>query len=365
MSFGQPGGYQRNSNFELFRIILMFLIIAHHYTVNSGLTELYDFNEITGNMIFLQIFGMFGKTAINCFTLITGYFMINSHLSVIKVLKMYLEVKFYYFLFYIVFLLTGYEVFSFKGLIKTAFSVVYESGNLYTGTLIVFYLSIPFINILAKGLTKRQHQALLALLIVYFTVFSTFFKHETFDFIGWMMAMYLIGGYISLYKDKVFDNRAYAFIGLAISVIFMISSILVIDFVGSRFDVKAYYYFLSDSHKFLALSCSLSAFLVFKNVHIRRSKLINTVAASTFGVLLIHTNSNSMRSFLWRNLFHNTSFYGSNYLFLHAFCAVIGTYIVCFLIDIIRIKLIEEPLFNRIMQLKWIKTATRAVSETQ
>lgn len=53
-------GGERSSNFELFRIILMLLIIAHHYTVNSGLTQLYNFEDITANMIFLQIFGMFG-----------------------------------------------------------------------------------------------------------------------------------------------------------------------------------------------------------------------------------------------------------------------------------------------------------------
>ena len=28
----------RSSNLELFRIITMFLIVAHHYVVNSGLT---------------------------------------------------------------------------------------------------------------------------------------------------------------------------------------------------------------------------------------------------------------------------------------------------------------------------------------
>ena len=30
---------QRNSNLELYRIIVMLAIVAHHYVVNSGLTE--------------------------------------------------------------------------------------------------------------------------------------------------------------------------------------------------------------------------------------------------------------------------------------------------------------------------------------
>lgn len=59
------GERQRDSNFELFRIVLMLLIIAHHYVVNSGFSKLYDFDNITGNMIFLQLFGFGGKIGIN------------------------------------------------------------------------------------------------------------------------------------------------------------------------------------------------------------------------------------------------------------------------------------------------------------
>lgn len=40
------------------------------------------------------------------------------------------------------------------------------------------------------------------------------------------------------------------------------------------------------------------AFLMFKNIQIPYNKGINTVAASTFGVLLIHANSDAMRKWL-------------------------------------------------------------------
>lgn len=62
----------RSSNLELMRIILMLIIIAHHYVVNSGITACFNFSNITANMIFLQIFGMGGKIAINAFVMITG-----------------------------------------------------------------------------------------------------------------------------------------------------------------------------------------------------------------------------------------------------------------------------------------------------
>ena len=72
----------RDSNLELYRIITMMLIIAHHYVVNSGLTSvdgvLYT-NPTSWRTLFLLTIGAFGKTGINCFLMITGYFMCKSY----------------------------------------------------------------------------------------------------------------------------------------------------------------------------------------------------------------------------------------------------------------------------------------------
>ena len=74
----------RDSNIELFRIITMFFIVAHHYVVNSGLT-LDDgpiaANPLSANSIFLLLFGAWGKIGINCFVMITGYFMCKSNIT--------------------------------------------------------------------------------------------------------------------------------------------------------------------------------------------------------------------------------------------------------------------------------------------
>ena len=88
-------GKSRSSNLELLRIVAMLLIIAHHFVVNSGVTNCYDFSHITPNMVFLQLWGMWGKTAINVFVMISGYFMCTSKLTVKRFGKVYLEAKFY------------------------------------------------------------------------------------------------------------------------------------------------------------------------------------------------------------------------------------------------------------------------------
>ena len=103
-------------------------------------------------------------------------------------------------------------------------------------------------------------------------------------------------------------------------------------------------------------------FLVFKNIKIPNNKLINKLAASTFGILLIHTNSATMRSFLWETVFKNVKMYTENYLILHAIGAVLMVYFVCLLLDCIRISFIEKPLFAQINESKALQKIENIVN---
>ena len=89
---------KRDSNLELFRCITMLLIVAHHYVVNSGLLSLESpvWNKPTSwQTIFLLDFGAFGKTGINCFLLITGYYMCKSSITPRKYFRLLAQIYFY------------------------------------------------------------------------------------------------------------------------------------------------------------------------------------------------------------------------------------------------------------------------------
>ena len=81
----------RSSNFELLRILMILGIIAHHYVVNSGITENYDMTFLSKTMFFLQCFGFSGKAMINGFLLLTGYFMCLQTLTFQKILRLFAE----------------------------------------------------------------------------------------------------------------------------------------------------------------------------------------------------------------------------------------------------------------------------------
>ncbi len=86
---------QRDSNLELFRCITMLLIVAHHYVVNSGLISsggpVWE-NPCSWRSLFLLIFGAWGKTCINCFVLITGYYMCKSAITARKFVRLFAEI---------------------------------------------------------------------------------------------------------------------------------------------------------------------------------------------------------------------------------------------------------------------------------
>ena len=92
---------QRQSNIELYRIIVMLSIVAHHYVVNSGVwAQIGDLSLF--KRLFMFSFGAWGKVGINSFVLITGYFMCKQNISFKKWFALFGEVAFYNIVIYII-----------------------------------------------------------------------------------------------------------------------------------------------------------------------------------------------------------------------------------------------------------------------
>ena len=91
---------QRNTNLELLRIIAMLLIIAHHFVVQGIRGN--PFITTNPNTYVLYFLSMFGKLGVVIFILITAYFMIESKITLRKLLVLGGEVYFYSFIFLVI-----------------------------------------------------------------------------------------------------------------------------------------------------------------------------------------------------------------------------------------------------------------------
>lgn len=339
---------QRNSNLELYRIIVMLLIVAHHYVVNSGLMDVMREDPFSGKSLFLYWFGMWGKIGINCFVLITGYFMCQSCITVRKFLKLLLQIVFYKIVIYAIFVLSGYEALSLKGLLKL--SPITGVSNDFVGCFLLFYLCIPFLNILINNLTKRQHQLLLALSLTIYTLMGSVPKfYVEMNYVTWFCILYFIASYIRFYGlFPQFGYRTWGKFSLASIIFSMLSVFICLWKCNILNNNYLAYYFVMDSNKVLAVITAVCVFMYFKDLPIRYSPFINTVGASTFGVLLIHANSDTMRQWLWRDTLENVGWYSSDYLVLHAVSSVTLIFILCAAIDYARNRWLERSLFRYI-----------------
>lgn len=113
------------------------------------------------------------------------------------------------------------------------------------------------------------------------------------------------------------------------------------------------YYFVVDCNKIFAVTIATSLFMLFMNIEIKNSVIINTISASTFGVLMIHANSINMHNWLWNVLLRNRMYYNSEFIYIHAFGSVMTVFAVCSVIDIIRIRFIERTFLHRLEKYEW------------
>lgn len=349
------GGVNRSSNLELYRIICMCMIVAHHCVVNSGLISVDPItHQIVGPLgenptdiknLLLWAFGMWGKTGINCFLMITGYFMCKSTITLRKFIKLIMWILTYKIVIYAVFLGCGYESPSLKSTIRALMPVWGFNSN-FGSCFIGFWLTIPFWNILIKNMNKRQHETLLLLLLGMYTVLGSVPKfHITFNYVTWFGVIYLIASYVRLYPHPLIHNKRFWMHMTFLTVFMAIFSMVLMSYL---FGSKNPMFFVSDSNKILAVAVAVSSFLWFKNMNLSYNRFINVIGASTFGVLLIHANSDTMRQWLWKDVVDCIGHYNLPPLQLICYFSawVILIFAVCTLIDRIRIKTIEEPFFK-------------------
>lgn len=347
----------RDSNLELYRIVTMLLIIAHHFVVNSGILNKVFENPLSSNSIFLLLFGAWGKTGINCFVMITGYFMCKSNITLFKYVKLVSEVLFYTVIISMIFALTGYTKFM---EVFCSFLIVREinSGH-FTACFLIFYLLIPFLNVLLNNLNRLQHRRIIEILSFLYIFLGTMPKFNvTMNYISWFCTLYIVAAYIRFYpsRERKWGLWTIFFIGMAIL------SILVCLKFGFSVNDKGVYSFVNDSNTFFAFAIAICSFMYFKGLNIKYSKIINAIGGSTFGVLLIHANSYTMISWLWIDFLKVPDKYTLPFfdLLLYSIFTVLGIFVVCTLVDWIRIQTVEKLFLNSIennMYWKKIKNA--------
>lgn len=320
----------------------MILIVFHHYSYHGG----FEFNSLSANAFLVQMLSLGGKLGVNLFVLISGYFLINSTLKLDKLVKIILQIFFWSFCIMLFMYMCGFLRIDFKLILKSISPISY--GLYWFATAyVVLYVLTPFLNLFIKSLTKIQHLKLTGILVFVWCIIPTVMGGNlAYSNLGWFIVLYLIASYIRLHLDECIVPIGRAFGVAIISFSLLVISVILFDVLGMKYSLfweQATYF--AGMNKLPILVCAISLFLGFQSLSLRNNRLINVIASATFGVYLIHDNA-LMRIFLWERIFNNASYANSQYMIFHAIIVCMIVYFSCTVLELIRLHLIEKPIFK-------------------
>ena len=337
---------RRNSSIELLRIVCMLIVLLRHYVSqqdtwwNSWASMDYGINVLVMQLAATP------QIANSIFMMITGYFLIKSKVNFKNVIKLILELFLYAWIIAIVIYGLKLQPFSVKEAIK-ALVPVWFGYNWYVCCYIIFCCFVPFINPFLNSLEKDTYKKLVIVTVLIWSVMWTFkgtnYMGGTFSFDRFVV-MYIVGGYIRLYGLKLrFFKSWWKLFWISLAVIMSLTVVLSLGGHLLHIDslVNNALYF-SDGTSILIMICSVSLFMAVLNAKPLHSPFINKVAGSCVGVFIIHHNP-LLRRVLWDMISPNEAYTYSPWLPVHMIVKCVMIFVVCVIIDRIRIVVLDKP----------------------
>lgn len=280
---------QRNSSFEILRLLLMLMILIHHgIVVGLGLSGISGNNGVEciisdADYPLMFIINSFCIVAVNVFVLISGYFGIN--LNTKKVLYLCFSLLFYTILF------TTIPKFVEGDTLHGIHRMALLSGTYYWFVREYFFLMLfcPLINLGFDKLERKSVQLLIGGMIIISCYIGFIFQRSInlngYNFVNFIM-LYMIGKYIRVYyKTSKRYSKSYAFVYFSLSLITACLCIQLFERGYGELAWRMTYY----NNPFVVLS-SIGLFCFFKELEFK-SNVVNKLAKSSLSVYLFGCSS--------------------------------------------------------------------------
>lgn len=321
----------------------MILIIMHHCVVHGGGMNMEPCNNKWIALVFVPI----GKICFDTFIAISAWFLVDSTFKAQKMMKLFTEV-----LFYSVFTTVLAIIYTRTFSIDELSCLLPMTGGVqgYAQTYLVFYFIFPFLKKVSDNMTERQNKLLLYILSIcvvgsrVVSVFINFSEQSVYSRLGLFIYFYFIARYLKKYKENKINNAI----------------IPLIIFLGSWGAAFLFYYggtihpeymfweklsvLIGDEGTLVNIIGGMALFFVFKNIKIKYNRVLNMFAGTTLAVIMIH-DGHYFRSVTW-SIFKTTEWWYSQYYLLFMVMVAVSIYFACAVIDILRKRFIEKPLFE-------------------
>jgi len=316
---------QRNSSFELLRIIAIFGIINMH-AFGPYL------QQATGeNLIYALIINGIFNMGVTLFMLISGYFGISR--SKRKFLKLYGIVIFYsLFGFALVYIATG--AFSLKALVYAIFPISTNKYWYITSYLLIFVIS-PYLNKILEDMSHKEYIYILTIMCCLFYVAPTFLyveiMHDGGKGVVNLLIVYMIGKYIRLHGNawNLGKRRLLCMIFPLLVLGMALNYVCIIYFHHGEWIAP-----FSRDCSLIILSASILVFILFKQINFYNS-LVNKIAMSVFPIYVLEGDLRKIISAYDLLHYQETGFY------VDITICVILIMVMIILIDNFRMKILR------------------------
>lgn len=346
-----PQVKERNLNFELLRIVAMFMVVLLHVNLMGGVLRGVNYNENLSGFLVSRFMEYLCIIAVNLYVMISGYYLSVSArpFKMAKLLHILCMTMFWSWL------IGGAACYflgaNLNGFIMTGIFPVLGRNYWFVTDYVVMYLLSPFYNILLAHLSQKQHGYLLFVLGFFFSLvigaFDPIQLGQGYN-LYWFTLLYILAAYIRKYPVRIKKSRC-MMLWLAILLFQTCSSYLLarfhLNFIAARF-------FDFNYNSIWVLINSICCFMLFKDMQIKRgAKFIKFLAPLTFGIYLIHINSGIV-NWLFQELLPIKDCVDQTgwVVFLYILSFTVLVFTVCALLEKLRMILYEY--FTRVIDIE-------------
>lgn len=309
---------ERNSIIELFRLISMWCVVAHHFVIHNA-DDISVFASPVTRLIFKGVFLPIGKVAVGCFVFITVWFIADRASFSIKDAAKKLvilnnEVVFYSIILGIISVITGSVQPSASFIVNTVFPIATGYGWWFTTSYAGLILLLPYILKGLQACGRKEHKYLAVSLTFGFGLFR-YLPFVSFPAEGMLVDLIVLAIDICYFRwyidlnttnwNKLALAGAACFVsGICFLYLPYHSQGIIHDFSLNLFN--GYVYSSANILSMgLSFAISLSVFKLCLVLKLNSSRL-NWIAGSAFAVYLI-TDYSLVQCWLWKSLFTFTN----------------------------------------------------------
>lgn len=345
---------KRQSNFELLRILCMFLIVGFHIVDQTKMSECGLGDGIA--YYYCILIGSAGRLVCNTFVMIGAWFLTDSKFKPERVINLWLEIFIYSVAITALCLGIGCEEAGIVTLVQSFFPI-FGRPVWFGAEYICLLLLTPWLNEMLSGKNMNRTGKIVKLFGILIIGCATMFPiaHTTpaFSELVWFCFLYL---FVGLYKrgqmpvcQKV---ERHSFLWFLLCYLVICSVKVLADMNGSGALRYLYIYYRGHYEALLGFASSFFLFMAFKNWRTGYNRIVNLISRSTFAVYIIHQTPAFYR-YMWNGIFQLDAAVENGTIIGYSLLVIAAIFAVSVCVDNIRI-LVMDKLVCRCKAYHWV-----------